>query len=98
MRHNIERLAEDHENARKIASILADAGLDVFMAARPTNMVYFRAKDVPSADRILEFCRRERVVFNKSVPDIFCLVTHLDVSAEAALEAASVIARAARSA
>ena len=35
LRHNIERLAEDHENARKIASILADAGLDVFMAARP---------------------------------------------------------------
>lgn len=98
LRHNIERLAEDHENARKIASILADAGLDVFMAARPTNMVYFRAKDVPSADRILEFCRREKVVFNKSAPDTFRLVTHLDVSAEAALEAASVIARAARSA
>ena len=98
LRHNIERLAEDHENARKIASILADAGLDVFMAARPTNMVYFRSKDVPSADRILEFCRRERVVFNKSAPDTFRLVTHLDVSAEAALEAASVIARAARSA
>lgn len=97
LRHNIERLAEDHENARRIASTLADAGLDVFMAARPTNMVYFRAKDVPSADRILESCRRERVVFNKSAPDTFRLVTHLDVSAEAALEAASIIARASRS-
>ena len=53
---------------------------------------------MPSADRILESCRRERVVFNKSAPDTFRLVTHLDVSAEAALEAASIIARAFRSA
>lgn len=97
LRHHIGRLAEDHENARKIGEILADAGLDVFMAERPTNMVYFKAKDVPAADRILKICREEKVVFNKSAPDTFRLVTHLDVSAEAALEAASVIAKASRS-
>ena len=81
----------------QIGEILADAGLDVFMAERPTNIVYFKAKDVPAADRILKICREEKVVFNKSAPDTFRLVTHLDVSAEAALEAASIIAKASRS-
>lgn len=97
LRHNIGRLAEDHENARRIGAILAEAGLTVFMAERPTNMVYFKARDVASADRILEICRGEKIIFNKSAPDTFRLVTHLDVSAEAALKAASIIAGASRS-
>ena len=97
LRNNIERLAEDHENARRIGLILADCGLDVFAAARPTNMVYFKAKDAASADRILEICRGEGILFNKSAPDTFRLVTHLGVSTEAALEAASAIAKAVRS-
>ncbi len=97
LRHNVDRLAEDHENARKIGGILSDAGLAVFAAERPTNMVYFRTKDAASADRLLEICRGRGVLFNKSAPDTFRLVTHRDVSAEAALEAASIIASASRS-
>ncbi|RRD64037.1 low-specificity L-threonine aldolase [Fretibacterium sp. OH1220_COT-178] len=97
LRNNIDRLAEDHENARRIGEILAEGGLEVSAAKRPTNMVYFKAKDVSSADRILEACRSKGVLFNKSAPDTFRLVTHLDVSAEAAREAASLIVGVSRS-
>jgi threonine aldolase len=89
---NIARLAEDHENARLMKEILQKGGLRVLDAQRPTNMVYFSTKDEAEADRLLAACRGRRVIFNKTAPDTFRLVTHLDVSREQALTAANVIA------
>ncbi|MFG0286502.1 MAG: threonine aldolase family protein [Phycisphaerales bacterium JB039] len=49
--HHVQRLADDHANARRLAGILADApGLQVDPACIQTNMVYFElAPDLPGA-------------------------------------------------
>jgi threonine aldolase len=91
LEHNIGRLAEDHENARLMKEILQKGGLRVLDVARPTNMVYFGTKDEAEANRLLSACRGRRVIFNKTAPDTFRLVTHLDVSREQALTAADII-------
>ncbi|MDR2523852.1 MAG: low-specificity L-threonine aldolase [Synergistaceae bacterium] len=88
---SIVRLADDHENARLIGEALRKGGLRVFGADRPTNMVYFSTPDEASADRLLAACREKRVIFSKTAPDTFRLVTHLDVSREQALAAAEII-------
>ncbi|MDR1977622.1 MAG: low-specificity L-threonine aldolase [Synergistaceae bacterium] len=91
LEHHVARLAEDHENARSIEEILRKGGLRVPEVSRPTNMVYFGVEDEAGADKLLAACRRRRVVFNKTAPDTFRLVTHLNISREQAIEAAKII-------
>jgi threonine aldolase len=70
--HNVERLAEDHENARVLAEGLLELGCDV--VAPETNIVIFSA---PAG-----FARRmaERGVELSGTPDgRVRAVTHLDV-------------------
>jgi threonine aldolase len=86
--HNVERLAEDHENARVLADGLAELpGVEIDPATVETNIVIFEVDDAPGISRQLE----ERGV------DISPLgarrmraVTHLDVDRagiESALDA-----------
>jgi len=89
--NNVARLADDHENARLILEALKKGGLQVSEVERPTNMVYFSTLDEKSADRLRDACLKRGVLFNKSAPLAFRLVTHLDVSHEQALEAAKII-------
>jgi threonine aldolase len=74
--HNVERLAEDHENARVLAEGLLELGCDV--VAPETNIVIFSA---PAG-----FARRmaERGVELSGTPDgRVRAVTHLDVQRDA---------------
>jgi threonine aldolase len=89
---NIARLADDHANARSIEEALKKSGLRVSETEHPTNMVYFAAQDESGADRLRNACLKRRVLFNKTSPDTFRLVTHLDVSRQQAAAAAEVIA------
>ena len=71
--HNLERLAEDHENARLLADGLGELGCDV--VAPQTNIVIFSAPDGFVA------AMRERGVELSATPDgRIRAVTHLDVS------------------
>jgi len=88
---NVDRLADDHANARSIAETLKKGGVQVSEVARPTNMIYFGTSDEKSADRLRDACLKRRVFFNKSAPSMFRLVTHLDVSREQAEAAAKTI-------
>jgi threonine aldolase len=82
--HHIERLAEDHENARVLAEGLLDLGCDVI--APETNIVIFGAPD-GFVDRMAE-----RGVELSGTPDgRVRAVTHLDVDRadiDSALQAA----------
>jgi threonine aldolase len=93
LERNIDRLAEDHENARLIQDILQKGGLRVTEVKRSTNMVYFGTEDEAGADRLLEACRNKGVLFNKTAPSAFRLVTHLDVSRQRAKVAAEIIVK-----
>jgi threonine aldolase len=78
--HNIERLAEDHENAGLIARALAStkwAALDP--ADVVTNIVYFRTPG-REASAVVESLAREGILSSATARDQVRLVTHLDIS------------------
>ena len=83
--HHIERLADDHENAR----LLAEA-CDVDPAGVDTNIVVV---DVPDAAAVVAAAREADVLIGAVGPRTVRLVTHLDVSRDQAEAAASVLAK-----
>src|SRR5690606_10065183 len=78
LENNVERLAEDHANARRLADGLRDAGFA--LAEEPqTNMVFV---DMQDRDPQAFAARlRDRGVIITPAP-VLRLVTHLDVSAK----------------
>ncbi|MCA9245190.1 MAG: low-specificity L-threonine aldolase [Phycisphaerales bacterium] len=80
--HNVERLAEDHANARLLADAIADLdGIDLDPATVQTNIVIFRVD--PKRASAADFAARlgeggVRVI--PTGPDTIRAVTHLDVS------------------
>ena len=74
--HHIERLADDHANARRLAAGLEKLGLGIVVPPE-TNMVLFRVED---AMGFLRETRARGVLVNPSAPGVFRAVTHLDVS------------------
>ncbi len=93
LENNVQQLAQDHDNARLIKDILQKGGLRITEVKRPTNMVYFSSPDAQAADRLLDACRKQQVIFNKTSADTFRLVTHLDVSRDQAVRAAEIIVK-----
>jgi len=85
LEHNVDRLAEDHQNAR----LLAEAcGLDP--ATVHSNIVVV---EVPDAPTVVAQAREHDVVVSAVGPRALRLVTHLDVSRTDAEQAAQVLAK-----
>src|SRR5215213_3358203 len=85
--HHVERLAQDHERAKKLADGLRDAGYSV--ATPETNIVLV---EVGEADRFLKALAREGVLATPMTAGSVRFCTHLDVGdagIEEAIEAAS---------
>src|SRR5919112_126416 len=85
--HNVERLAEDHERARTLASRLREVGYEV--ATPETNLVLV---EVDEPEEFLEALAREGVLAPPGKPGYVRLCTHLDVGdddIEAAIQAAA---------
>ena len=77
LNHHVERLADDHENAERLALGLRDAGLNV--SPPQTNVVYV---EVPAAQtQALKAHLNERGVLATVVPRTR-LMTHMDISRE----------------
>ena len=79
--HHVHRLAEDHENARRLARGLAEIdGIEVRTAAPDTNMVFFDASGLGLSNR--EFLDRlaAAAVRMSGAGGAIRAVTHLDVS------------------
>jgi threonine aldolase len=95
IRNNVDRLAEDHANARAIADVLADA---VPGSVKPdqveTNIV---VADVSATGKpvvqVIDQAKTEGVLIGGVGATTLRLVTHLDVSAADCHHAAEVIAR-----
>ncbi len=85
--HHMERLAEDHERAKRLAGGLRDAGYSV--EPPETNIVLV---EVGESDRFLGALAREGVLATPMSASSVRFCTHLDVGdeeVEAAIEAAS---------
>ncbi|WP_338869711.1 low-specificity L-threonine aldolase [Myxococcus stipitatus] len=94
LEHHVERLAEDHANARRLAAGLAEVpGVKVDAARVETNMVF--AEFSRPALEMVELLRKHGVLTNPAGgPHSLRLVTHLDLSSADIDEAVSRIRRA----
>ena len=80
----VDRLAEDHANARRLAQGLAEIDSDaVDLGSVETNMVYVNLRPFGvSGPQVMEELRKEGVITIALAPDSMRLVTHRDISAE----------------
>jgi len=88
--HNVDRLAEDHEHARKLAERLAESRFVILGPARvTTNIVVFQLKaDGPDAPTVVARAKERGVLVFAFGPRTLRAVTHLDVGAAACAQAA----------
>jgi len=91
--HNVERLAEDHANARRIAERLARSRRIVLdPASVQTNILVFDlAADAPDAPTVVARARERSVLIFAFGPRTIRAVTHLDVSREQCERAAAIL-------
>jgi threonine aldolase len=92
--HCIERLAEDHANARRIAGRLANCRrIELDLATVQTNIIVFRlAPGAPDAAALVGRARERGVLVTAFGPRTVRAVTHLDVSPAQCERAAGILA------
>jgi threonine aldolase len=82
LEHSVERLAEDHANARTLAEGLAEMdGMSVDLARVQTNLVFVRPTALPAAE-FADRCRERGVLGFAGRDGRVRFVTHLGVEAE----------------
>jgi threonine aldolase len=93
LEHNIERLADDHRNARAIAERLARSQrIELDLATVQTNIVVFKlGTGAPDAASVVSQARERGVLIFAFGPRTVRAVTHLDVSAEQCARGAEVL-------
>lgn len=77
LEHHVDRLAEDHEHARRLATGLEKEGF-ALVAPPETNIVLWEVKDAAS---FVAAARARGVLVNTMGPDRVRALTHLDVDA-----------------
>ncbi|RMF93585.1 MAG: low specificity L-threonine aldolase, partial [Nitrospinota bacterium] len=82
LEHNVERLQEDHENARRLAQGIAGIpGISINPEEVETNIVYFTVtREGWTAQQVVEALKKEGVLVLAPGPQRIRAVTHLDVS------------------
>jgi threonine aldolase len=93
LEHHVERLADDHRRARRLAEGLADAGLPVDPEIVETNFVGLPVPDVAAARSALE---AEGVLAGLLRPGVLRLATYPGVTDDAIETAVAAIPRALR--
>lgn len=92
--HNLDRLAEDHANARLLAERLAELpGVELDLATVQSNIVIFHlARNMPDAAQIVARAAETGVLVSAFAARTVRAVTHLDVSREECRRAADLLA------
>ena len=93
LEHNMERLSEDHANARLIAERISQAPRVVLdLASVQTNiLVYHLAKGAPDSSEVVAAAKKEGVLLFPFGPTTLRLVTHLDVTRAQCERAADIL-------
>jgi threonine aldolase len=91
--HNLDRLAEDHRNARLLAERLAPlSGVRLDLATVETNIVIFRTEEgMPDAETVVARAREAGVLVSAFGRRVVRAVTHLDVTRDECRHAAEVL-------
>jgi threonine aldolase len=95
LEHNIERLNEDHQNARLFANLVATIpGFKIVSKTVQTNIVVVDvAQSGKSADEIIAYLEPHGVLLTEMGSSLLRAVAHLDVSKEEVAEAANIMVR-----
>jgi threonine aldolase len=93
LEHNVERLAEDHLNAKRLARGIAEIdGLDIDVNTVETNILYFGIRQPElTVPTLLERLKVQGVLMLGTGPNSIRAVTHLDVSKEGIERAVGVL-------
>ncbi len=87
LEHNVERLEQDHDNARLLAEGLkATRGIEVDLESVKTNIVMARPTRM-TAPVLSARCKQRGVLFHPLTETRLRLVTHLDVTREMCVQA-----------
>jgi threonine aldolase len=93
--HHVDRLADDHANARLLADeLLRGDDIELDLTTVQTNILVFTLVDrkgVPDAATFVERCRERGVLLNAFGPRVVRAVTHLDVDADQCRAAGSIM-------
>src|SRR5690606_21818750 len=82
LQHNVERLAEDHANARRLGAALAEMPhVEMDPAGVDSNLVFFSLRDI-DGDEFRARLKAAGVLCSGTGPQRVRMVCHLDVSAE----------------
>jgi threonine aldolase len=94
LEHHVERLPQDHLNARRIAGkLFSTPGVDLDVDRVETNIVVFRlAEGAPDAATVVARAKERGVLVMAFAARTVRAVTHLDVTAEDCATAADVLA------
>ncbi len=92
--HNVERLAEDHANARILAESLAQTRVEIDLATVQSNIVIFRLPEpLPDAATVVRRAQAQGVLVSAFAARTVRAVTHLDVDAAECRRAGEVLAK-----
>ena len=91
--HNIERLAEDHANAKKLALAIAEMpNVSIDVGSVETNILYFDVKpSLGPAKNLCDALRERGVLMIATGPQRIRVVTHLDATGDAIDRAISIM-------
>lgn len=93
LKNNIDRLKEDHINARLLASELAQLkNIEIDMDLVETNIVMFKLKNISVEDFLLK-CKDQGLLLGTGKIGVIRAVTHMDVSKEDILNSVKIIDR-----
>lgn len=93
--HHVERLAEDHENARRLAQGLAQIdGIRIEPETIETNLLWFDVTPAVGAPALAHHLKTHGVLIGAFGPTRMRAVTHLDVDAAGIEHAVAAIRRA----
>ncbi len=95
--HHVERLRDDHEHARMLASVLSEAPFVAGLRPVHTNIVIFDLADGWTAANFLAHLREQGVRASAFGPQTVRFVTHLDVDGPMMERVCSVLREIARS-
>jgi len=95
LEHNVDRLVEDHANARRLAEAIAELpGVSIDLAAVETNILYFDVDEsLGTAQSLADRLKAEGVSMLATAPQRIRAVTHLDVDAAGIDRAITVLRR-----
>lgn len=96
--HHVDRLSDDHDNARRLAQLLKDIPT-IFLErdVPPTNMIFFRLSDPARGDFFLQSCLERGVRFCPVGTNRYRAVTHLDITRADIDRAATIVREVSRS-